>query len=497
MKRIPTRTALAAAALSASAGMASAQSACGPSYAIAPGDTLYQVSQRCNVGLTRIMELNPNIDARDLSVGQTVRLTRGTRTDGQTGTDYRNGTRRGAETYRVGQGDTLYSIAGAVGVSVIELLNANGIVDPADLRVGDVIDLPSDAPSAAVRITPESGPPDTRVTLRARNLRPDDWVTIGAGRISSEWRAVGQARAHARGDLEAEVALPGWAEPGDDVIYVLDTDRGMTLKSGRFDVTEPERNAGRDETPSDDTDRITLEGRVGQGAECATLTTADGDVWSLTSADIGFTEGEYVRVTGTRKAAAFCQQGLGTVDVARLSEIAPADDRADDDRDRDRDDRDDRDGRDTAMMTLEGRVGEGVECSTLTTADGDVWSLTSADIGFTTGEYVRVRGERKAAAFCQQGQGTLEVVSLNEIDRGGNGRDAPRDDRITLEGRVQEGVECMVLKTRDGDIWSLTSDDVRFTEGEFVRVSGQQAEMSFCQQGIGTVSVEEIREVPS
>ncbi|MEQ9676203.1 MAG: DUF5818 domain-containing protein, partial [Roseovarius indicus] len=83
----------------------------------------------------------------------------------------------------------------------------------------------------------------------------------------------------------------------------------MTLKSGRFDVTAPDRNTGGGD---DDTDRITLEGRVGQGAECATLTTADGDVWSLTSADTGFTEGEYVRVTGARKAAAFCQQGLGT-----------------------------------------------------------------------------------------------------------------------------------------------------------------------------------------
>lgn len=482
MKRITPRATLAAVALTAGAGMASAQGACGTSYAIEPGDTLYKVSQRCNVGLTRIMELNPNVNARDLSVGQSIRLARGTRADGETGTDYRNGTRRGAETYRVGRGETLYSIAQAVGVSVIELLNANGSIDPTDLAVGDIIDVPTDTPSAAVRITPESGPPETQVTLRARNLRPNDWVTIGVGRASSEWRAIGQARADAQGDISADVGLPDWADPGDSLIYVLDTDRGMTLKSGRFDVTAPNRNTGGDD---DDTDRITLEGRVGQGAECATLTTADGDVWSLTSADTGFTEGEYVRVTGARKAAAFCQQGLGTIDVARMEEIDAPDDR-----------RDDRNGRNTDMLTLEGRVGQGAECATLTTADGDVWSLTSADIGFTTGEYVRVRGVRKAAAFCQQGEGTLEVVNLDEIDRD-TGTDAPRDDRITLEGRVQEGVECMVLKTRDGDIWSLTSDDVRFTEGEFVRVSGQQAEMSFCQQGVGTVSVSEIREVPS
>ncbi|MEQ9676202.1 MAG: LysM peptidoglycan-binding domain-containing protein [Roseovarius indicus] len=225
MKRITPRATLAAVALTAGAGMASAQGACGTSYAIEPGDTLYKVSQRCNVGLTRIMELNPNVNARDLSVGQSIRLARGTRADGETGTDYRNGTRRGSETYRVGRGETLYSIAQAVGVSVIELLNANGSIDPTDLAVGDVIDVPTDTPSAAVRITPESGPPETQVTLRARNLRPNDWVTIGAGRASSEWRAIGQARADGQGDISADVGLPDWADPGDSLIYVLDTDR--------------------------------------------------------------------------------------------------------------------------------------------------------------------------------------------------------------------------------------------------------------------------------
>ena len=38
---------------------------------------------------------------------------------------------------------------------------------------------------------------------------------------------------------------------------------------------------------------------------------------------------------------------------------------------------------------------------------------------------------------------------------------------------------------------------VRFTEGEYVEVSGTRADMSFCQQGTGTVDVNRIREVPS
>jgi len=128
----------------------------------------------------------------------------------------------------------------------------------------------------------------------------------------------------------------------------------------------------------------------------------------------------------------------------------------------------------------------------LETADGDVWSLVSDDIRFTPGEHVRVTGQRTAAAFCQQGLGTVEVATITETGSGGDGGE---DDRLTLEGRVSEGVECMVLKTDDGDVWSLVSDAVRFTPGEYVRVKGNRADMSYCQQGLGTVEVDTIREV--
>ena len=63
------RMTLSAAALTAGAGIAQAQSACGASYDIRPGDTLYAVSQRCEVGLTRIMSLNADVNPRSLEVG--------------------------------------------------------------------------------------------------------------------------------------------------------------------------------------------------------------------------------------------------------------------------------------------------------------------------------------------------------------------------------------------------------------------------------------------
>ncbi|MEY8841146.1 DUF5818 domain-containing protein [Cribrihabitans sp. XS_ASV171] len=391
MSRPLLRLTLSAATLAAGAGAVGAQTSCGPSYEIRPGDTLYRVSQRCEVGLTRIMSLNPNVDPRSLSVGQEIRLTAGSSGTGDAGSD--GTTTRGS--YRVSEGDTLYSIAQAAGVTLFELLNENEDVNPAALAIGELLDIPgSGDTSAAIDISPQSGPPGSDIALDARNLRPNDFVTIGVGRVASEWRAVDTAQVAEDGDLSTRVWVPDWADPGARLIFVVDTDRGITLKSDRFSVVEP-----RNENP--ERERITLEGRVGSGAECAILTTSDGDVWSLTSGERSFTPGERVRISGQTVESSFCQQGVGTVEVASLTEI----DGGDQDRDGER-------------MTLEGRVRQGVECMVLETRDGDIWSLTSDDVRFTAGEYVEVSGQRADMSFCQQGVGTLSVASIEEVSPG-------------------------------------------------------------------------------
>ncbi len=69
-------------------------------------------------------------------------------------------------------------------------------------------------------------------------------------------------------------------------------------------------------------------------------------------------------------------------------------------------------------------------------------------------------------------------------------------ERLRLEGRVDEGVECPVLRTPDGDVYSLLSESIRFTPGAYVEITGRPVEMSFCMQGT-TVEVIELREVPA
>ena len=304
-------SALSATALTGLAGAASAQSACGNSYQIEYGDTLHKVSQQCRVSLSRIMDLNPQIgDVRDIEVGTRIAL------EGNVDSHASDRSARadaGAEgTYRVQEGDTPYAIASALGISLFELLNENEDLDPLRMAVGEVLDVPAqNERQGSIRVTPAKAEVGSEVTRVARNLRPNDWVTVGVGETSSEWRALREVQVAADGELRTEVRVPEWAEPQDYLTFVVDTDRGYTYKSGDFTV------AGS----ADENQEIALEGRVNEGVECHTLTTPDGDVWSLVSDDINFTNGEYVEVEGERADMSICQQGLGTVEVAELDEV--------------------------------------------------------------------------------------------------------------------------------------------------------------------------------
>lgn len=315
--RIYLGLATATAALLMSGG-AMAQTRCGASYEAKPGDTLYRITQQCRVTMSRIMDLNPGLgDPRDIAVGTDIRLAASASggSDGDRDRDPRP--QRGE--YRVERGDTMYSIAQALGLSLYELIAQNSDIDPFDLEIGERIDVPGDdRPGASVHVRPARGAPGDSVTVTADNLRPRDWVTIGVGERASEWTPLETVRVARDGELTEAVRVPSWADPGDNLVFVVDTDRGMTFKSGVFDVTDTRRDGrdGRDDT-------LALEGRVREGAECYTLRTPDGDLWSMVSDDIDFTSGEYVEVEGARADASFCMRGVGTIDVGAIREVRP------------------------------------------------------------------------------------------------------------------------------------------------------------------------------
>ena len=303
---------LAAAGLAVPAAPAAAQaSPCGPRYEVQRGDTLYGIAQQCRVALARIMDLNPSLgDPRDIAVGTGLRLqAAASGSGGEADPAGRTG-----EGYRVQEGDTLFSIAQAAGVSLFELMNANESADPFDLAVGELLEVPGDEPGASVSLAPRSGPPASDVTLEARNLRPHDWVTVGVGPMASEWRPLRSVQVADDGTLTADVAVPDWADAGDSLIYVVDTDRGMTFKSGSFAVTGGGGGGGGGGL-------VSLEGRVREGTECYRLETPDGDVWSLVGET--FEAGTYVQLEGRRADMSFCMEGIGTIEVTAIEEVEP------------------------------------------------------------------------------------------------------------------------------------------------------------------------------
>ncbi|MCF8879095.1 LysM peptidoglycan-binding domain-containing protein [Hyphobacterium sp. SN044] len=400
-------------ALAAIAAPAEAQTRCGADYTVRSGDTLYEIAQQCRVPVSRIMNLNPRLDPRAMEIGQRIRLST------EAGTGYEDRRNTGPGEYRVQQGDNFSAIATRLGLSLFELIAANEDIDPFNLQPGDRIDVPGrDDIRGAFSIEPHTGSPGDVIEISARNLRPNDWVTIGVGPQASEWEPVRQIQTDENGQLDTSVRVPSWSDPGDDLIFLVDTDRGRTLKSDVFDVVDrydrwrdDRGDRDDDHTRWDDRQRedrrddwMTLTGEVSMGTECHVLTTRDGDVYSLVSDDIRFTNGEHVRIRGDRVSASFCQQGQTTIAVNEIREMP-------------RDHRDDRNR--GGEVALQGEVRQGVECHTLHTDNGSVYSIVSDDIPLTTGEYVMVEGQYADISYCQQGEATLEVETLREVPRSG------------------------------------------------------------------------------
>jgi hypothetical protein len=101
------------------------------------------------------------------------------------------------------------------------------------------------------------------------------------------------------------------------------------------------------------------------------------------------------------------------------------------------------------LVTVEGRLEEGVECLTLRTPDGEVWAVSMGEADFGPGAYVRITGEVADASFCMQGQGTLLPQSISEITPPARDRDPARAGGIALSETYVTG--SWVAKGVDAD----------------------------------------------
>ena len=98
-----------------------------------PGETLTRISQLYDVPVNVIVDLNDIADPDNVEVGQRLRLPEGTEIPESTDAP---------GPYIVQPGDTLSQIAVAYGVSIDDLMAANGLSDPNSIFAGQELRIP-------------------------------------------------------------------------------------------------------------------------------------------------------------------------------------------------------------------------------------------------------------------------------------------------------------------------------------------------------------------
>lgn len=142
----------------------------GSTYTIKSGDTLADIAERFGVSLEDLLAANPGINPSALHTGDSVNLPSGTdaapaasatQTPAEPGEtpepaptsepapteepapDPVNTPATGAQTYVVESGDFPGTIAEKFGITVAELLAANPGINPTNLQIGQVLNIPA------------------------------------------------------------------------------------------------------------------------------------------------------------------------------------------------------------------------------------------------------------------------------------------------------------------------------------------------------------------
>lgn len=300
-----------------SSGGAQVQSQCGESVAVEAGDTLRRIAERCGISVSVLLSANPDISNPDIiHTGQKLTIpgddnagSRGASAgSGATATDAADGD------YQAESGDTLYSIADKLGMPVADVIEANPGLDPSNIPIGRVLDLPSGDSSSAAAISVSAGyaAPGERLSIRASGFPPDEPVEIGAGPPQSEFEIIARPRSDSRGGVQQALELPSWASKHRELVFVAQTLDGRISAISDPILTVEQSGGG---------DAIRVTGQLLDGVECPALRSDDGTLYTLAMPDgQEYQTGDRVEVWGAEAEASICMQGT-TLEVQRIQQV--------------------------------------------------------------------------------------------------------------------------------------------------------------------------------
>lgn len=119
------------------------------SHVVAPGENLYRIGLLYNVSWVTLAELNGVGNANRIVVGQTLQIPGDPAADGPEPTP----SPLTETTYTVRPTDNLYTIGLLYGINWVQIAEANGLVNPNQILVGQVLKIPVDAPGPAPQFT--------------------------------------------------------------------------------------------------------------------------------------------------------------------------------------------------------------------------------------------------------------------------------------------------------------------------------------------------------
>ena len=121
-------------------------------YVVQPGDTLYRIALRFNTTVSALMQANNLTNSNWITVGQQLLVPGPGEAVSPTTPPT---TEPGMGSYVVKSGDTLSAIARQTGVSVTAIAQANGIINPSLIYVGQELVIPGSTATPAPVASPE------------------------------------------------------------------------------------------------------------------------------------------------------------------------------------------------------------------------------------------------------------------------------------------------------------------------------------------------------